>query len=111
MTRRECLTRFGYIKPHGYDTDTVEKWLISADNRLRKLICNVYGTVFSDKTELILPDEHADIYIYYLQAQVDYFNGETARYNNSMNMFNTALAAFMDEYNRTHMPLQREVKV
>ena len=59
--------------------------------------------------ELIIPDAYADVYIYYLQAQADYFNAETGRYNNSMTMFNTALSGFADAFNRAHPPKKREV--
>ena len=57
-------------------------------------------------TVLIVPEPYSGVYIKYLCAQVDYYNGESSRYANSMIMFNMALSAFADWYNRTHMPKQ-----
>ena len=57
-------------------------------------------------TVLMVPEPYSDVYVKYLAAQIDYHNAEFARYNNSMVMYNMALTAFADWYNRTHMPLQ-----
>ena len=57
-------------------------------------------------TVLMVPDPYSSLYIKYLTAQIDFYNNEIARYNNSMAMFHVALSAFVDAYNRTHMPKQ-----
>jgi hypothetical protein len=50
------------------------------------------------------------MYIRWLESQIDYYNGEIARYNNSMMMFQTAYDAYQRYYNRSHMPLGNSVK-
>jgi len=57
-------------------------------------------------TVLLVPEPYSSLYVKYIAAQVDYYNGEIGRYNNSMVMFNMALASFADFYNRTNMPRQ-----
>lgn len=57
-------------------------------------------------TVLLVPEPYSNLYVKYLAAQVDYFNGELARYDNSMTLFNAALSAFADWYNRNNMPRQ-----
>ncbi|MBQ4061349.1 MAG: hypothetical protein IJD14_00650 [Christensenellaceae bacterium] len=109
MTIQECISKFNYLKPHGYDDETLCRWLKDLEERLHKDIYSRYEEEEDTSKELSVPEAYSDLYIYYLQARVDYFNGETARYNNSMNMYNTTLGCFADAYNRTHTPLQREV--
>jgi len=57
-------------------------------------------------TVLLVPEPYSGLYVKYIAAQVDYYNGEIGRYNNSMVMFNMALAQFIDYYNRTNMHRQ-----
>ena len=45
-----------------------------------------------------------------MEAQVDYYNGEYEKYNNSMDMFNTAYNGYKNYYNRTHMPKGKKLK-
>ena len=60
--------------------------------------------------ELIVKAPYDDIYIYWLEAQIDYFNGETAKYNNSIATFNSAYSDFSAAYNREHMPKPHTTK-
>lgn len=55
---------------------------------------------------LLAPEPYSMLYVYYLTAQIDFLNGELARYNNSMVMYNSALSTYADYVNRTRMPLQ-----
>ena len=48
-----------------------------------------------------------DIYIRWLEAQIDYANGEYGKYNNSITMYNTAYSAYEKYYNREHKPIQK----
>lgn len=61
-------------------------------------------------TELIVPHPYDDVYRYWLEAQIDYANGEYAKYNNSMSMFNEAYSAFYRYYHKTHMPKGKNIK-
>lgn len=55
---------------------------------------------------LIAPEPYSNLYVKYLAAQVDYYNGEIPRYKNSMARFNEALDMYAAWYNRNHMPRQ-----
>ena len=55
-------------------------------------------------TVLIAPEPYDDLYIYFMQMQIDYFNGEYDKYNNSAQMFQSAYDAFKNYWNRTHTP-------
>ena len=60
----------------------------------------------SPDTELLIPYPYCeDIYNYFLQKNIDKENGETAKYNQSVMLYNNAFLAFQNYYNRTHMPI------
>jgi hypothetical protein len=59
---------------------------------------------------LLITAPHDEVYIRYLEMQMDYANGEYARYENSREMCNAAYSAFARFYNRTHMPLGTKLK-
>ena len=40
-----------------------------------------------------------------MQAQIDAENGEAAKYNQSITLYNAAAKLFGDWYNRTNMPI------
>ena len=47
--------------------------------------------VFPRDFELAMPSEHADVYVKYLAAKIDYYNGEMALYANDTEVFNEAM--------------------
>ncbi len=115
MTLMEAINRIDSLKPNTYSQ--VEK--IRALSVLDGLIkLNLFDThegaeavVFDGYTEetslttnLLVPAPYDELYLYWLESKIDYWNGEMARYNNSISMYNTAYTEFEKYYNRTHMP-------
>ena len=60
--------------------------------------------------ELIAPAPYDDLYLRWLEAQIDYANGEYGKYNNAITMYNSAYAEFANHYNRHHMPNGNKLK-
>ena len=56
---------------------------------------------------LLVGSPFEDIYLRWMEAQVDYCNKEFDLYNSSITMFNAALTQFENHYNMHHMPLSR----
>lgn len=56
-------------------------------------------------TVLIVPAPWDALYLYWLEAQIDYCNGEMDRYNNAAGRFTLAQQEFIDHYHRTHRPI------
>ena len=56
-------------------------------------------------TVLIVPAPYDALYLYWLEAQIDYYNGEMDRYNNAAGRFTLAQQEFIDHYHRTHRPI------
>ena len=59
------------------------------------------------QTELLIPAPYDKVYLLWMEAQIDYYNGEMVRFNNSITMFNHMYEAYERFYNREHMPLKR----
>ena len=67
---------------------------------------NDYTEDTDQDTELLVPEPYTDLYLHYICAQIDYWNGEMARYQNSSLMFNTAYQNFVNYWVREHKTLQ-----
>lgn len=121
MTIIEALNKIDNLKPNSYTQQDKVKWLSILDGIIKteiidthegaeKVTFNGYEAETPVETVLLVPAPYDDVYVKWLEAQIDYANGEIAKYNNSMDMFNTAYSAFARYYNRTHMPKGKPIK-
>lgn len=121
MTIIEAINRIDNVKPNSYTQQDKVKWLSILDGIIKKEIIDTHegaeNVVFNGYeaetpvgTVLLVPAPYDDVYVKWLEAQIDYANGETAKYNNSMVMYNAAYSAFERYYNRTHMPKGKSIK-
>lgn len=55
---------------------------------------------------LLVPEPYSELYLHFLAAQIDYWNGEITRYNNSMAKYNEKYDDYMAWFNRTYMQKQ-----
>ena len=122
MTIMEVINRIDSLKPNRYDQSEKIKWLSTLDERIvndiiathegsEGIVHNKYTEDTSLTTELLAKSPYDEMYLYWLEAQIDYWNGEYPRYNNSIEMFNTAYEAFANNYNRTYMPRGKKIKL
>ena len=121
MTIIEAINKIDSLKPNNYTQENKIAWLSTLDGIIKTEIIdthegsesvsfNGYDVDTALDTVLLVPHPHDDIYLKWLEAQIDYTNGETARYDNSMTMYNTAYSAFWRHYNRTHMHKAKSIK-
>lgn len=121
MTLMEALFRIDEVKPNSYSPSEKTKWISTLDGIIKSEIIDTHedgeNVVFkaydadSDlATPLLVPPPYDDIYIRWLEMQIDYANGEYGKYNNSITMYNTAYTAYANYYNRTHMPKGKKFK-
>lgn len=121
MTIIEAINRIDSLKPNNYTQEEKIAWLSTLDGNIKKEIIdthegaenvtfNGYDAETALDTVLLVPAPYDDVYIKWLEAQIDYVNGETKRYTNSMIMYNTALSAFARYYNRNNMPKGHQFK-
>jgi hypothetical protein len=55
---------------------------------------------------LLVPEPYSEMYLHYLAAQIDYWDGEYTRYNNAMAAFNAKYDEYIGWFKRNHMPKQ-----
>lgn len=114
----EAITRLDELKFNTYiPTDKVE-WLSRLDNMVKKNIIDTHegaeDVIFTGydestdiQTELLVPVPYDEMYLRWLEAQIDYHNGEYDKYNNAIIMFNTTYEAYQAFYTRNHLPVVR----
>lgn len=121
MTIMDALYRIDELKPNSYSQPEKIKWLSSLDGIIKTEIIDThddgegiefegYGEYQDLSTPLLVPAPYDDIYLRWLEAQIDYANGEYGKYNNSIAMYNAAYSAYANYYNRTHMPKGNKFK-
>ena len=119
MTIMGAINHIDAVKPNGYSQTEKIKWLSTLDGIVKAEIIDTHegGESISFKEydemtaltqKLLVPHPYDDVYIKWLEAQIDYANGEYGKYNNSITMYNTAYSAYERYYNRTHMPKGRD---
>lgn len=127
MTIAEVLAYVDEVKPNTYDENIKIGWLSEVDGKVFNDVILTHEreaaedeelmTEFTAYTEdneyqeLLIPDTYADVYKHYLFAMIDYSNGESDRYTNSMIMYNSRYQEYTYWYNRTHKPIQHQLKV
>lgn len=121
MTLMEAIHRIDTIKPNSYTQAEKIKWLSTLDGIIKTEIIDAHeGTenvVFNGYTEetdlntiLLVPHPYDEIYLFWLESKIDYWNGEIGKYNNSITMYNEAYTNFARFYNRTNMPKSKKFK-
>lgn len=118
MTIIEAIARVDAVKPNVYQLPQKIKWLSALDGIIKREIIDTHeggeDITFSGymedtnpNTELLVPAPYDEVYVRYLEMQIDYANNEYGKYNNSLMMYNSAYNAFEKYYNREHMPISR----
>lgn len=121
MTIIEAISRVDALKRNTYTQTDKVQWLSRVDWMVKKHIIDTHEgaddvtfTGYNDSTdintELLVPAPYDEMYLRWMEAQIDYHNGEYGKYNNSIDMFNTAYEGYQNYYNRTHMPIGKSMK-
>lgn len=120
MKIREAIDMIDDLKHNTYSEAVKIQWLSRLDSMIKRLIIDTHegggDTEFSGysstdiETELLVPAPFDEVYLRWLEAQIDYANGEYDKYNNAILMYQTAYDAYANYYNRNHMPLGKKLK-
>lgn len=122
MTIKECIDIVDNIKPNQYSIKDKVMWLSFLDETIINDVLKTHEgydgryddftgyTVDDLSVSLVVPSPYDRVYTAYLKMQIDKENGETARYNNSMALYNTYLLEYRKHYNKTHMPLSHDAR-
>lgn len=115
MTIIEAINRIDVLKPNGYKQAEKVAWLSAFDGDVKMNIIDThegggsvrfsgYGEDTPLTTDLLISAPYDEVYLFLLEAKIDYYDREFEKYNNAMAMFNTAYAEYEAYYNRAHMP-------
>ena len=115
MTLDGAIARADDLKNNGYTRADKVKWISALDAMVKRTIIDTHEggeavvfTGYDDKTVhdtvLLIPEPYDDAYLHWLEAKIDYHNGEYKKYNNSIEAFYSVFNAFKNDYNRSHMP-------
>lgn len=117
----EAINAIDDIYPNTYTQEEKVGWLSNLDEKVKKTIIDTHEdgekVVFEGynsntplDTELLIPSPYTDVYLFWLQSKIDYWNGEIGRYNNSISAYNAEYTAFENAYNRAHRPITKTLK-
>lgn len=121
MTLMEAINKTDELKHNTYPQGVKIGWLSAVDQRVKTLIMDThesgetvlfsgYGEDAKPDTVLLIPAPFDEVYLRWLEAQIDYHNGEIKKYNNAIELYNVAWQAYQNHYNRTHMPKGKKMK-
>ncbi len=121
MTILEAINQVDALKPNAFLQEDKIRWLNTVENYIKTEIIDThegaekvtftgYDMNSALDTVLIVPSPYDVLYLRWLEAQIDYANGELGKYNNSITMFNSAYADFRNHYNRKNMPKGTKIK-
>lgn len=121
MTIIEAITMIDSIKPNTYTQAQKIAWLSTLDGLIKAEIIDThdgaetvdfegYGENTDINRPLLVPAPFDEIYLFWLESKIDYWNSELGKYNNSITMYNNAYSAYERYYNRTHMPRGKKRK-
>lgn len=117
MTIKECIDIVDNLKPNQYRTEDKVAWLSFLDMTIINEVLKThegYDGRYDNfmgyspdrlTASLIVQSPYDRVYTAYLKMKIDEENGETARYNNSVTLYNSYLTEYKKWYNANHMPL------
>lgn len=105
MTLSDVISSVDEIKPNAFSNETKTKWINEVEGMVQTQVFLmvpmglVQYTYDQDKNAILLVDPpHDKLYPAYLEAKIDYANGEYKKYQNTMQMFNSFFSEFMRWY-------------
>ena len=120
MKIREAIERVDALKHNSISEIQKVLWLSMLDSRVKHIIDTHEGadhvtfTEYNEETdletELLAEAPFDEMYLRWLEAQIDLAHRENGSYNDSISLFEAAYQAYEKYYNRTHMPLGRKIK-
>lgn len=121
MTITEAIERIDSLTPNGYSREDKIYWLSILDGMVATQVLASYLTEAEKEkfngytedteltTELLVDDPYSDMYLLWLQSKIEFYNGETDRYNNTMKTFSGIWDDFVKYIIRTKKA--KEVKL
>ena len=101
MTPLQLIDRVREFKPCILENTALLSFLSTIEAKIRLIINNETGFESLkyeniDTDELLLTEEFAEVYIYYVASQIDLFSSDIPSYNNFTMLHNNAMREYMN---------------
>ena len=113
MTVNDAITYANAVKPNAFDKDTMTRWLNEVEGMVQTqvLLMSIDSIITYDyerdaDTVMLARPPHDKLYPAYLEARIDFANGEYERYQNSTQLFNSFFKEFMRWYATNYNPAE-----
>lgn len=119
MKITEALQRIDALCPNPFSEGEKLKWLSNLDWTIKVEIIDPrrsdvsfsgYDENTDMETQLLAPAPYDEMYLYWMQAMVDYHNREMASYNNAITRFEETYLKFRNWYNRENMVKETKMR-
>lgn len=122
MKIQDVLARVDELKPNKFSEEQKVRWLsnlelIAYEQVVRwhkdceHLKPEPYDPAADIDAELMIEDPWSEVYVHWLSAQIDYYNGDLGRYQNSAVSYNSTFTAWANWFNRNHESEPKQLKV
>jgi hypothetical protein len=93
MRINDAIAKANALRINAIDQEQKYTWVYELEARVAEMMNKeMPRKQFPRDVELMMPNEHEDIYVKYLTAKIDYYNGESALYANDQAIFQDAMA-------------------
>ena len=114
MTLKQVIDHVDSVKPNAFTYDHKTRWINEIEGQVQTEVflfpwdnITQYDWESNQNTELFVKAPYDSIYDYYLQAQIDFHNGEYDKAQNSIAWFQEKYDAFKKWYVETYHPADR----
>lgn len=109
MKIRELLDYIDDVRPNAFSETQKLVWINELEARIqRDVLLSAelwqYQLPEDENVDLILNPPHDAIYRHWMEAMIDYANGEYSKYQNTMQMFNAKWSSFVAWFAETYRP-------
>lgn len=111
MTVSQVIQAVDEVKPNAFSNEEKTRWLNEVEGMVQTEVLLfaseeviTYSYEQDKDAELLVQPPHDKLYPAYLEACVDYANGEYEKYQNTMQMFNAFFGEFIRWFALTYSP-------
>lgn len=111
MTLKQVIDHVDSVKPNAFTYDQKTRWINEIEGQVQTEVflfswdnITQYDWESNQNTELFVKAPYDSIYDYYLQAAIDFHNGEYDKAQNTLEWFNAKYDAFRKWYVETYHP-------
>ena len=112
----EAIQQVDVLKPNTYSVRQKITWLSRLEAMVKRLVIDEYvggedipfeefGGDVDFQKELYMPAPFDAAYLYWLEAQICYADGEIGDYNSAISQYNRLYGAYSLAYQKEHMPI------